>query len=111
MEDDLVAWGRVARLETRGRVTGRRARAVVGFVERADGTLLVAASSPTANWALNLLADHRCHVTVGSLRRAAVARELEGAEHAAAVRELILKYGTPSEELGMGPGFELRIAG
>ena len=37
MEDDLVAWGRVLRIETPGRVTGRPARAVVGFVEREDG--------------------------------------------------------------------------
>ena len=48
MEDDLVAWGRTLRLETRGRVTGRTASAVVGFVERPDGTLLVAAGSPDA---------------------------------------------------------------
>ncbi len=109
MEDDLVAWGRVARLETRGRVTGRPARASVGFVERADGALLVAAGSPRADWALNLLADPHCRVTVGATGRAAVARELAGAEHATAVRELILKYGTPSEGLGDGPAFELRL--
>ncbi len=108
MEDDLVAWGRVARLETRGRVTGRPARATVGFVEQPDGTLLVAAGSPRADWALNLLADPRCHVTIAGERRAATARELVGADRAAAVRELILRYGTPSEGLGKGPAFELR---
>ncbi len=108
MEEDLVAHGRVARVETRGRVTGRPARATIGFVERANGTLLVAAGSPRADWALNLLADPRCHVTIAGVRRAATARELEGADHAAAVRELILRYGTPSEGLGRGPSFELR---
>lgn len=107
MEDDLVAWGKVARLETRGRVTGRPARAAVGFVERPGGALLVAAGSSHADWALNLLADPRCHVTVAGARRGATARELVGAEHATAVRELILKYGTPSEGLGEGPAFEL----
>ena len=111
MEDDLVVWGRVVRLETRGRVTGLTARAAVGFIERADGTLLVAAGSPRADWALNLLAEPRCRVTTGGASREAVARYLEGAEHAGAVRELILKYGTPAEGLGAGPAFELRPEG
>jgi deazaflavin-dependent oxidoreductase (nitroreductase family) len=107
VEDDLVAWGRVARIETRGRVTGRRVSAVVGFVERPGGSILVAAGSPRADWALNLIADPACRTTIGGVRRAAVARILEGPEHAAAVRELILKYGTPAEGLGAGPAFEL----
>jgi len=111
VEDDLVAWGRVVRIETRGRVTGQRARATVGFIERPDGALLVAAGAPDADWALNLLADPRCRLTVGDVARNAVARELDGPEHASAVRELILKYGTPAEGLGAGPAFELRVAG
>jgi deazaflavin-dependent oxidoreductase (nitroreductase family) len=107
MEDDLVAWGRVCRIRTRGRVTGRPTFVTVGFVERAAGVLAVAAGSPGAHWALNLLADPACTVTVGERTWAAVARELEGAEHAAAIRELILRYGTPAESLGAGPAFEL----
>lgn len=103
-----MAWGRVVRVETIGRVTGRPARAVVGFSERPDGSLLVAAGSPRADWALNLLADPRCRITVGDATRSATARVLEGPEHGAAVRELILKYGTPAEGLGAGPAFELR---
>jgi deazaflavin-dependent oxidoreductase (nitroreductase family) len=112
VEDDLVAWGRVARLETTGRVTGSPARATVGFVERADGALLVAAGSASADWALNLLASPRCTVTVGTSSWACVAEPLGGADHAAAVRELILRYGTPSEGLGSGPSFALvRVRG
>ncbi|MEW6223135.1 MAG: nitroreductase family deazaflavin-dependent oxidoreductase [Chloroflexota bacterium] len=111
MEDDLVSWGRVLRIETRGRVTGRPASAAVGFVERPDGTLVVAAGSPGSDWARNLLADPACGVTIGDASWAAVARPLEGAEHAAAVRDLILRYGTPAEGLGAGPAFELRRAG
>ena len=107
MEEDLVAWGRVVRIETTGRVTGRTARATVGFVERADGALLVAAGSPNADWALNLLATPRCVVTVGEASWSCVAEPLAGADHAAAVRELILRYGTPSEGLGSGPSFTL----
>jgi deazaflavin-dependent oxidoreductase (nitroreductase family) len=108
VEDDLVAWGRVLRIETTGRVTGRPAFAVVGFVERPDGTLVVAAGSPGAGWARNLLREPACRVTLGDASWAAFARPLEGTEHAAAVRDLILRYGTPSEGLGSGPSFELR---
>ena len=110
MEDDLVAWGRTIRLETRGRVSGRLASAVIGFVERPDGSLVVAAGSPDADWALNLLADPACRVTLGDASWAATATPLEGVEHADAVRSLILRYGTPAENLGAGPSFELRRA-
>ena len=108
MEDDLVAWGRTIRLETRGRVTGRLASAVVGFVERPDGSLVVAAGSPDADWALNLLEGPACRVTLGDATWAATATLLEGVEHADAVRSLILRYGTPAENHGAGPSLELR---
>ena len=107
MEDDLVAWGRVLRIETTGRVTGRTARATVGFADRPGGAVVVAAGSPDASWALNLIADPDCRCTVGEASWDAVARELEGAEHSGAVRDLILKYGQPAETLGAGPAFEL----
>jgi deazaflavin-dependent oxidoreductase (nitroreductase family) len=108
VEDDLVAWGRVLRIQTAGRVTGRPAKAVVGFVEGPKGSLRVAAGSPNADWALNLLANPQCQVTIGEDTWAARAAPLAGAEHAAAVRDLILRYGTPAEGLGNGPSFELR---
>ena len=38
----------------------------------------------------------------------AVAEPLEAADHARAVRGLILRYGTPAERLGHGPSFRLR---
>jgi deazaflavin-dependent oxidoreductase (nitroreductase family) len=108
VEDDLVAWGRVLRIQTTGRVTGRPAMAVVGFVEWPDGSLRVAAGSPGAAWGLNLAANPTCLVTIGEDTWTARARPLEGPEHAATVRELILRYGTPAEGLGDGPSFELR---
>ena len=43
MDDDLVAWGRVLRIETTGHRTGRPARATVGYVERGPDTVVVAA--------------------------------------------------------------------
>ena len=111
MEDDLVAWGRVLRIETIGHRSGRPASAAVGYVERGPNAVVVAAGSSDAAWGLNLLADPACRVTIGDQTWAAVARPLEGPEHAAAVRDLILRYGTPAESLGSGPAFELRRAG
>ena len=99
-----------------GRSASRRAvgspavspRRSSGFVERPDGSLVVAAGSPDADWALNLLEDPACRVTLGDATWAATATPLEGVEHADAVRSLILRYGTPAENLGAGPSFELR---
>ena len=111
MEDDLVAGGRVLRLETTGRTSGETRTVAVGYVLDAEGALLVAANDPDTDWALNLLAEPRCVVTLGDDRQGATAELLAGPEHAAAVRELILRYGTPSERLGRGPAFRLRRLG
>lgn len=100
----------MALLETRGRESGRPARAAIGFVEEPDGALLVAAGDPDADWALNLLVERRCRVTIGDRTVTAEALELDGADRARAIRDLILKYGTPSERLGLGPAFRLMPA-
>jgi deazaflavin-dependent oxidoreductase (nitroreductase family) len=109
MEDDLVRDRRVLRLDTEGRRTGRTVTAVVGFVERADGSLAIAAGT-RADWGENLLSQPRCRVTLGDDTFVAIARPLSGAEGAAAIRDLILRYGTPAERLGSGPVFEVRRA-
>ncbi len=80
----------------------------VGFLEEPDGSLLVAAGDPDADWARNLEADPRCTVTIGERSCEAVAEALEAAEAARVVTGLILRYGTPSEGLGHGPAFRLR---
>ena len=108
--DQLAAWGKVVMLEVRGRVTGATIRTAVGFVDEPDGSLLVAAGSPRASWALNLFADPACHGTIGEQRRAYLAEELDGSARARTITELILKYGTPAESLGTGPAFRLRPA-
>jgi deazaflavin-dependent oxidoreductase (nitroreductase family) len=105
---DLVRWGRAARLETTGRRTGKPATVFVSFHQEADGSLLVAAATPDTSWARNLEADPSAVVTVGDQVFAAVAEPLAGADFAAAIRELILKGGTPAERLGHGPAFRLR---
>lgn len=100
--------GRMAlRLETRGRRTGVGRPVVVGCLEESDGSLLVAATDPSAHWALNLLAEPLCHGTLGEERRAYRADVLEGSDRATAISGLILRYGTPSEGLGRGPAFRL----
>jgi deazaflavin-dependent oxidoreductase (nitroreductase family) len=108
MADELVWHGRVMGLTTTGRRTGLPRDVAVGYVEEPDGSLLVAATDPAADWALNLLDDPACEVEIGGRRSRAVAEPLGGADHARAVRELILRYGTPSERLGRGPSFRLR---
>jgi deazaflavin-dependent oxidoreductase (nitroreductase family) len=113
MEEDLVRSGRYARLAIRGRTTGEARSVNVGFVEEPDGLLLVAAGAPDASWALNLLADPDCIVTVGERAFAATAVPLddEDPRRGRAIRELILRYGTPSEGLGSGLVFALRSTG
>jgi deazaflavin-dependent oxidoreductase (nitroreductase family) len=106
--EQLAGWGRVALIETRGRITGGPSRAAVGFVEEPDGSLLVAAGSPDADWARNLELLPDCRVTIGESTRSFVAEALSPADASRAVRELILRYGTPAERLGTGPAFRLR---
>jgi deazaflavin-dependent oxidoreductase (nitroreductase family) len=106
--EQLAAWGKVVLLETVGRRSGEPRRTAVGFVAEPDGSLVVAAGSADADWAANLLADPACHGTIGDVRRAYRAEELDGPHRARAIAELILKYGTPAERLGAGPAFRLR---
>ena len=106
--EDLAAWGKVVMLEVTGRVTGRTIRTAVGFVAEPEGSLLVAAGSAQASWAANLFAHPACHGTIGPVRRAYRAEEIEGPDRSRAIAELILKYGTPAESLGAGPAFRLR---
>jgi len=108
MEDDLVAWGKVIRLETIGRRTGSTRSVTVGFVQEPAGPLLLAAGSKDASWSANLRAEPRCQATLAGRRRSYVAVPLSGAERQAAVAALILKYGTPAERLGNGPVFRLQ---
>ena len=69
---------------------------------------MVAAGHPEPHWAANLFADPACVVTVAERRWPAIAEPLEGADRGTALRELILKYGTPAERLGLGAMFRLR---
>ena len=103
----LVGWGKVVRLETRGRTTGRRVEVAIGYVEEPDGSIVVAAGNPDADWVRNLEADPSGRVTLGEATWPVRAHVLGRPEAAHAVRELILRYGTPAERLGQGPAFRL----
>jgi deazaflavin-dependent oxidoreductase (nitroreductase family) len=105
---ELAAQGKVAWMTTRGHRSGQPRGVAVGFVREVDGSLLVAANGPDHAWGLNLLADPHVTVEVGDERYDAIAEPLDRADHGRAVRELILRYGTPSEGLGSGPSFRLR---
>jgi deazaflavin-dependent oxidoreductase (nitroreductase family) len=107
--EQLTRWGKVVLIETRGRRSGQPVRAAVGFLEQADGSLLVAAGDEGADWARNLLVEPACRATIGE-RTAAYSAEpvIDAAERGVALTGLILKYGTPAERLGQGPVFRLR---
>ena len=106
--EQLAGWGKVARIETRGRSSGRPVTVAVGYVDEPDGSIVVASGAADADWARNLEAEPSCTVTIGNETWAATAASLEAAEAARTVTALILKYGTPAERLGRGRAFRLR---
>lgn len=107
--EQLAGWGKVLRLETRGRSSGRPVAVAIGYVETADGAFLVAAGEPDADWARNLQAEPQATVTTGDRTFSIVAEPLEGRAAADAVVALILRYGTSAERLGRGPVFRLSV--
>ena len=107
MEVDLTAWGKAITLETVGRRSGRPRRVTIGFVEASGGVLLVAGSSRSTQWTLNLMAQPLCHVQIDGRWMTYRAEILEEGERNTAISGLILKYGTPAEQLGAGPAFRL----
>ena len=106
--EQLAGWGKVLKLRTRGRSSGRDLEVAVGFVEEPDGSVVVAAGSEATDWARNLEVEPRCLATIGADSWDAVAELLEGPDAHRAVRDLILRYGTTAERLGRGPVFRLR---
>jgi hypothetical protein len=83
----------------------------VGYLEAPDGSLLIAAGDPDADWARNLEAEPRARVTIGDRRFEVDVEPLAGPDASAAIVGLILKYGTTAERLGRGPVFRLRATG
>jgi deazaflavin-dependent oxidoreductase (nitroreductase family) len=110
VDDDLVRSGRYARLEIAGRTSGQLRTVTVGYAEEPDGSLLIAAGAADADWAQNLeAATDPIRVTIGERTFHATADVLDEDDplRGAAMRALILRYGTPAERLG-GSVFVLR---
>ena len=78
-------WGKVARVETRGRVSGRPVTVAIGYVDEPGGSILVAAGAPDAGWARNLEVDPDCTVTIGEATWGARAEPLAPPDAARAV--------------------------
>ena len=99
-------------MTTTGRRTGQPRPVALGFMDDpVSGGILVAATEDAAAWTVNIDAEPRVRVDVGDRSFYAVAERLDVAEHRGVVRDLILKYGTPSEGLGRGPSYRLRPVG
>jgi deazaflavin-dependent oxidoreductase (nitroreductase family) len=103
----MAAAGDVAVIEVAGRRTGRLHRTGVGYVREPDGSLLVAAAADHTDWARNIEAAGRCHVSIGDHGGDYDVRRLPDDERGPVVVALILRYGTPAERLGAGPAFRL----
>ena len=109
MEAELVAGGKFARIVSR-RPDGTPRSVTVGFVSETDGSVLVAAGSPDAAWAEDLIGEPRAQLAIAGDAWPVDAELLDRPEAGRAIRELILRYGTPAESLGAGPAFRLRRA-
>jgi deazaflavin-dependent oxidoreductase (nitroreductase family) len=84
----LVRTGRVARLGTTGAKSGLSRTAAVGYLHRADGTVLVGAGGPGRAWAANLRAHPACTLQVRGTTGSYTATGLVGADLTAAAAEL-----------------------
>ena len=107
--EQLAGWGKAALLETRG--AGDRSGSPRATSASSTAGRIASSSRPgdgRRTGRANLLADPACTVTIGERSFRGVAEPLAGGELATAIRELILRYGTPAERLGHGPAFRLR---
>jgi len=104
----LVRTGRVGMLGTTGAKTGRPRRAPVGFVRRADGTLLIGAGSPTGRgWTANLRANPVATFAIKGVERRYRARFVGPDERAAVLTELKAGVGGPTGAMRWGDLFVL----
>lgn len=85
-----VMGGRMVMIEHIGRTTGESRYVVLEVVEHPDGDTVIVCSGfgERAQWYRNLRAHPECHVTVGSIRRAAHADLLDDA----ASSEVLARY-------------------
>jgi deazaflavin-dependent oxidoreductase (nitroreductase family) len=100
--------GRVGILGTTGAKTGLARRAPIGFVSRADGTILLGSGSPVnRGWTLNLKANPSCTFAIKGRELRYLARLVGPEERAAALAELRAKMGGMAERATWGDLFVL----
>lgn len=87
----LTGW--VGELGTTGARTGQPRRAPVGYVARADGSLLVGAERGNRGWAANLRSNPAATFTVKGVARCYRARLVGPDERAAAIAALRARFG------------------
>ncbi len=85
----MVRMGWVASLGTTGARSGLPRTAAVGFLQRADGSVLIAAGGTGRAWAANLRAHPACTLTIRGRRHAYVAAAQSGADRDTALAELV----------------------
>jgi deazaflavin-dependent oxidoreductase (nitroreductase family) len=85
----LARTGRVALLGTTGARSGRARTAPVGYLRRADGSVIIGAGGTGRAWAANLRAHPACTLAIRGRGAAYTAEALEGAARDAALAELV----------------------
>jgi deazaflavin-dependent oxidoreductase (nitroreductase family) len=100
--------GRVGILGTTGAKTGAARRAPIGFVLRADGTILLGSGSPTnRGWTVNLKANPSCTFEIKGHALRYRARLVGPEEREGALAELRAKMGGIAERTKWGDLFVL----
>ena len=104
--------GRIGILGSTGAKTGKPRSAPLGFVARADGTMLIGSGSlENRGWTHNLRANPACTFTLKGDRQAYRARLVGPEEREAALAELTAKMGGFAERATWGDLFVLGPAG
>ena len=100
--------GRVGILGTTGAKTGLSRKAPIGFVMRADETILLGSGSPVnRGWTANLKANPSCTFAIKGEERRYLAHLVGPEERDAALAELKAKMGGMAERANWGDLFVL----
>ena len=100
--------GRVGILGTTGARTGLARKAPIGFVMRADGTILLGSGSPVnRGWTVNLKANPSCTFGIKGQERRYLAHLVGPKERDGALAELRAKMGGIAERTKWGDLFVL----
>jgi deazaflavin-dependent oxidoreductase (nitroreductase family) len=108
----MARTGRIGILTTTGAKTGLRRRAPVGYVQRADGSLLIGSGSrKNRGWTVNLRANPLATFSLRGKERRYRARLVADDERAAALADLKLSMGSFAERADWGDLFVLSPEG